>query len=359
MPTTRHLLAARAAPRLLSIVIPVYNEARALPALRARLGAVLDSLDCRAEVLVINDGSADETVDVLARWSAEDPRVTALCLARNFGQQAAITAGLDEAAGDAVVVMDADLQDPPEVIPVMLEQYQAGYDVVYGQRTSRAGEGAVKRFTAWAFYRVMQRMVHRDLPADAGDFRLVSRECLDALRAMRETHRFLRGMVAWVGYPQTAVAFERAPRCAGQTNYSMRKMLAFAWTAAVSFSPAPLRLSLLAGVGVALLGLVDGIYAVAQKLAGRTVPGWTSLMVMLCLIGGGVLLSIGVLGEYVGRIFEEAKGRPIYIVSRRLHAAVQSPAKPTLTLTTDGVDVRSIGRVAESAAKSMRREAMQ
>jgi dolichol-phosphate mannosyltransferase len=165
-------------------------------------------------------------------------------------------------------------------------------------------------------------------------------------------------MVAWVGFPQTAVEFERAPRCAGRTNYSMGKMLAFAWTAAVSFSPAPLRISLLAGVGVALFGLADGVYAVAQKVAGRTVPGWTSLMVMLCLIGGGVLLSVGILGEYVGRIFEEAKGRPIYIVSRRLRAAVQSPAKPVLTLSADVRD--GVGRgAAGPAGKPMRREAMQ
>jgi dolichol-phosphate mannosyltransferase len=201
----------------------------------------------------------------------------------------------------------------------MLDEYGRGYDVVYGRRKSRAGETTFKRLSAWAFYRLMKRLVHRDLPADVGDFRLVSRPCLNALREMRETHRFMRGMVAWVGFPQTAVEFERAPRCAGKTSYSLRKMMAFAWTAAISFSPIPLRLSLLAGALVALFGIGDGVYAVIRKLEHRTVPGWTSLMVMLCLIGGGVMLSIGILGEYVGRIFEEVKGRPLYVISRKIN----------------------------------------
>jgi glycosyltransferase involved in cell wall biosynthesis len=217
-----------------------------------------------------------------------------------------------------VVIMDADLQDPPELIHTMLHEYEKGYDVVYAQRRSRAGEGPIKRLCAWGFYRMMRWLVHSDLPVDVGDFRLLSRACLDALRSMRETHRFLRGMVAWTGFAQTAVLFDRAPRCAGRTSYSPRKMLQFAWTAAVSFSPAPLRVSLAAGVLLALLGISDGVYAVVGKVLGHPlVPGWASIMAALCLIGGGILLSIGILGEYIGRIFEEVKGRPLYFVSYR------------------------------------------
>src|SRR5438105_5785761 len=256
MSQTRHLLIARPSPRLLSIVIPLYNEERSLPLLRPRLTAALGALPCDAvEVLFVNDGSADATLDLLREWASEDSRIDVICLARNFGQQAAITAGLDEARGDAVVVMDGDLQDPPEVISKMLERYCEGYDVVYGRRAGRAGESWLKRLTAWGFYRLMRKLVYKDLPADTGDFRLISRPCLEALRTMRETHRFMRGMVAWVGFPQTAVEFERPPRSAGQTNYSMRKMLAFAWTAAVSFSPAPLRISLMLGVMTSISGL--------------------------------------------------------------------------------------------------------
>jgi glycosyltransferase involved in cell wall biosynthesis len=319
MTATRHILTPRPLPRRLSIVIPVFNEELAIPALRLRMSAFLRELSCEVELLFVNDGSSDGSLDLLGAWADAEPRVKILCMARNFGHQAAVTAGLDEATGDAVVVMDADLQDPPEVIPRMLDKYRQGYDVVYGRRMSRSGESRFKRFTAWAFYRCMRSLVHKDLPADVGDFRLISRDCLAALKAMRETHRFLRGMIAWVGFPQSDIEFERAPRCAGTTSYSLGRMIAFAWTAAISFSPIPLRISLIAGVLLALFGVADGVYAVIRRLENHTVAGWTSLMVMLCLIGGGVLLSIGILGEYVGRIFEEVKGRPLYLVSKRVN----------------------------------------
>jgi dolichol-phosphate mannosyltransferase len=272
-------------------------------------------------LLFVNDGSADRSLELLYAWADLDPRVKIICMARNFGHQAAITAGLDEASGEAVVVIDADLQDPPEVIVQMLGKYCEGYDVVYGKRISREGESWFKRFSAWAFYRLMKRLVHPDLPADVGDFRLISRACLDALKTLRETHRFMRGMVAWVGFSQTSVEFHRSPRAAGKTHYPLAKMVAFAWTAAISFSPIPLRISLFAGVLLAMFGVGDGVYAIIRRHEHRTVPGWTSLMVMLCLIGGGVLLSIGILGEYVGRIFEQVKGRPLYVVSRRVNMA--------------------------------------
>jgi dolichol-phosphate mannosyltransferase len=242
-----------------------------------------------------------------------------LNLARNFGHQAAATAGLDHATGGAIVLMDADLQDPPEVVAQMLAEYRKGYDVVYGQRVSRAGETAFKRATAWGFYRIMRTLIHPDLPADVGDFRLVSRNCLNALLSMRETHRFLRGMVAWVGFPQSFVPYARGSRVAGTTKYPLRKMLQFAWTAAVSFSPTPLRLSFALGVLIAGVGVLETVNAIARIMLGLfVVPGWTSLLVVNCLVGGSILISIGVLGEYVGRIFEASKDRPLYVIASQI-----------------------------------------
>jgi polyisoprenyl-phosphate glycosyltransferase len=311
-----HILTPRGRPELVSIVVPAYNEQEVIPLFREQITVFLDSLDCPAELVIVNDGSRDQTLKLLNEWAAVEPRVKLLSLARNFGHQAAVTAGLDYAAGDAVVIMDADLQDPPDVVREMIARYRDGYDVVYGQRVEREGESAFKRITAWGFYRFMRAFIHKDLPSDTGDFRLISRACLEALKTMRETHRFLRGMVAWIGFSQTAVQFKRAPRAAGQSKYPLRKMVRFAWTAAVSFSPAPLRVSLVTGVLVALLGIGIGVWAIIAKLMRWHVePGWTSLMVTICVLGGAVLISNGILGEYVGRIFEEAKDRPLYIVS--------------------------------------------
>jgi len=311
-----HPLTPRPDPRLLSLVVPVYNEAAVLPLLRRELTEFIATLPVPVEVVLVNDGSGDPSLQLMMDWAADDDRVRVVGLARNFGHQVAVTAGLDVARGDAVVIMDADLQDPPQVVFGMLREYRRGYDVVYGQRANRAGESLFKRASAWAFYRLMQRFVHEALPIDAGDFRLISRPCLDAVRSMRETHRFLRGMVAWVGFPQTAVRFERPPRAAGNTKYPLRRMLHFAWTAALSFSPAPLRVSFAFAVLVSMVGAGEAAYAVVRKLLGLHVePGWTSLLIVVCLIGAGILLSIGVLGEYVARIFEEVKGRPLYVVS--------------------------------------------
>ena len=222
-----HPLNSRVDPVLLSLVIPVYNEAAMLPMLRRELTAFADGLPMASELIFVNDGSSDDSLQQLLKWSTEDRRVKIMGLARNFGHQVAVTAGLDAARGDAVVVLDADLQDPPAVILEMLREYRNGYDVVYGQRMTRHGETIFKRASAWAFYRLMQKFVHKSLPIDAGDFRLISRPCLDALRSMRETHRFLRGMVAWVGFPQTAVLFERPPRAAGDTKYPTAADAAF------------------------------------------------------------------------------------------------------------------------------------
>jgi glycosyltransferase involved in cell wall biosynthesis len=319
-------LTARDYPARVSLVIPVFNEAEVLPLLQERLSDFMNNLAAASEVILVNDGSSDRTLEVLLDWVERDERITLINLARNFGHQAAVTAGLDHATGDAIVIMDADLQDPPEVIYEMLVEYCRGYDVVYGKRIARRGESFFKQWSAWAFYRVMRMIIHHELPADVGDFRLISRRCLDVVTSMRETHRFLRGMISWVGFPQTEVAYTREPRAAGATKYPIWKMLKIAWTAAISFSPLPLRLSFGLGVLLALVGITQAINALIRTALGLyTVPGWTSLMVVVCLIGSAILISIGVLGEYVGRIFEESKGRPLYIVAESVNAKSNAP----------------------------------
>jgi glycosyltransferase involved in cell wall biosynthesis len=313
-------LVSRDYPARISLIVPVCNEAEVLPLLKTRLTAFMSSLDATTELILVNDGSTDLSVELLLAWVEEDERVTLLNLARNFGHQAAVTAGLDHATGDVVIILDADLQDPPEVIHQMLAEYCRGYDVVYGKRIARKGETMFKRWTAWVFYRAMRLLIHRSLPEDAGDFRLISRRCLNAVMSMRETHRFLRGMISWVGFPQTAVTYSREPRAAGVTKYPLWKMFKFAWTAAISFSPLPLRLSFGLGVLLALIGVTQAVNALIRTALGLyTVPGWTSLMVVVCLIGSAILISIGVLGEYVGRIFEESKGRPLYVVAESVN----------------------------------------
>lgn len=342
-----YLLQPRPQPNLLSVVVTAYNEQEVLPFLRKRLSDFLDNLTCSSEVILVNDGSSDASLPLMVAWAQADPRIRVLNLARNFGHQAAATAGLDHAKGDAVVLIDADLQDPPEVILSMLAEYQKGYDVVYGQRISRAGETAFKRFTAWAFYRLMRSLVHKDLPTDVGDFRLVSRPCLEALLSMRETHRFLRGMVAWVGFPQAFVPYARDSRVAGVTKYPLHKMLQFAWTAAVSFSPTPLRLSFGLGLLIAGVGMFEAINAIVRTFLGLyVVPGWTSLLVVNCLIGGAILVSIGVLGEYVGRIFEASKERPIYIVAS--HFVQPQPTSIPSQLAELNSQIRSVSTLSQA-----------
>jgi len=313
---TYHPLIARPAPRLLSVVVPVYNEQAVVPILREQLTAWASAQPYAIELVLVNDGSTDRTIDTLLAWANEDGRVVVIGLARNFGHQAAITAGLDAATGDAVVVIDADLQDPPSVIPAMVDRYEQGYDIVYGKRLRREGEPVTKKIAGWAFYRFMRAFIYKDLPTDTGDFRLVSRRTLDVLKQMRETHRFVRGMVAWLGFPATFVAYSRPPRAAGDSKYPLKSLAKLAWTGAISFSPLPLRISLALGVLVALAGVGVAIYALAAKLSGQfIVPGWTSQVVVSCFIGGAILVSNGMLGEYVGRIFEASKGRPLYVVS--------------------------------------------
>lgn len=300
----------------------MYNEAAVVPHLRAVIDEFMGSVRGETEVVLVNDGSTDSTLEQLAAWAYEDPRIKIVNLSRNFGHQSASTAGLDYASGDAVVLIDADLQDPVAVVHQMIDRYCEGYDVVYGQRVTRDGDGATKRFTAWLFYRLMRNFVYRDLPVDTGDFRLISRNCLDGLQQMRETHRFLRGMVAWIGFPQIAVTYQRAARVAGESKYPMRKMLAFAWTAATSFSTLPLKASIWLGLIVTLFGLEEAVRAtLAHIFHWYAVPGWSSLTVLVSVLGGATLMSIGVLGEYVGKIYEQSKHRPLYIVSRTFNIA--------------------------------------
>jgi glycosyltransferase involved in cell wall biosynthesis len=334
MPPNSSNVCQRPLPYLLSIVIPIYNEEPVIALLQASIDSLIPKLPCAVEVVLVDDGSQDGTFRLLSQWAAENARVKVLSLSRNFGHQSAATAGLDFASGDAIVLMDADLQDPPELIFPMLERYCEGYDVVYAQRIAREGEGWFKRVTAWAFYRLMRLMIHPDLPVDVGDYRLVSRPCLNALNQLRETHRFLRGMVAWVGFPQTAVQFRRPPRVAGYTKYPFRKMLAFASNAALSFSAFPLKLLFGAGFFMAGAGFAYGLYAICRVLLGLyVVPGWTSLIVVQCIIGGSILMGLALVGTYVARIFEEVKARPLYIVARSVNVtAAPTPAQVIMAI---------------------------
>jgi glycosyltransferase involved in cell wall biosynthesis len=314
---TYHILQPRPGPARLSFVIPMYNEEETVDFLRAELEKFMGEVSAGVEVILVNDGSSDRTIEKIADWAAEDGRIKVLHLSRNFGHQIASTAGLDYVTGDAVVLIDADLQDPLPVVHQMIERYREGYDVVFGQREKRQGESAFKLATAWAFYRLMRLIADKRLPVDTGDFRLISRDCLDGLKSMRETHRFLRGMVSWVGYPQFALKYQRAPRVAGSTKYPMRKMLAFAWTAATSFSTVPLQLSIVLGLIAGLFGMEEAVRALlASLLAWYAVPGWTSLMIVTSVLGGAILISLGIVGQYVGKIYEQSKERPLYLVSR-------------------------------------------
>ncbi|MGA2340587.1 MAG: glycosyltransferase family 2 protein [Terracidiphilus sp.] len=325
-------LTPRPDPSLLSLVVPCYNEAESLPLLAAEVTRFINASPYPCEVVLVNDGSADRTLEFLAEWSARDRRIKVLSLSRNFGHQLAATAGVDYATGDAVVLLDADLQDPLDVIHEMVAQYCNGYDVVCGQRTVRVGENLFKRATAWFFYRMMRFFFLNSLPHDVGDFRLMSRRCVDSLRSMRELHRFLRGMVAWVGYPQICVQYERQARAAGSTKYPLSRMIRLAWTAAISFSPLPLRMSFFAGGLMALLAIEEAVRALVAHFSGRTVPGWTSLMIVVCMSSAALLITVGILGEYVAKIFEESKGRPLYIVADAWNVAPRSEAEASAPL---------------------------
>lgn len=298
-----------------------------MPELHRRLGGFLSNLTSIGdawEVILVDDGSRDRSPELLAELAAQDPRYRVLHFARNFGHQAAITAGLDRAEGDAVVVMDADLQDPPEVVAEMLDRWREGFDVVYGVRNQRRGESLFKRATAAAFYRLLVMGLGVNIPVDAGDFRLLGRPVVLVLRTLRERHRFLRGLVSWLGFRQTAVRYDRPERFAGETKYPLRKMLRFALDGITSFSITPLRMAIWFGVAAGLVATGLGAWALYVKLfTDRTIPGWATLMVMVSLGSSVQLLVLGVLGEYVGRIYEELKRRPLYVVAKERNLDTQ------------------------------------
>jgi polyisoprenyl-phosphate glycosyltransferase len=297
-----------------SIVIPIYNEEESFGALVSRLAEVMDQLDGPAEVVLVDDGSRDGSYALMVAANREDPRFKVLQLSRNFGHQIAITAGMDVATGQAVIVMDADLQDPPEVILQMAARWQEGYEVVYAVREHREGETAFKRRTATLFYGLQRRLAEIDQPVEVGDFRLVDRRALNAFLQMRERNRYVRGMFSWVGFRQTAVPYVRASRAAGQSKYPLRKMVRLAFDGFVGFSTAPLRLALTLGVVMAA-SVLYGITAIAVKLAGFSVaPGYASLLATITFLSGVQLMVIGMVGQYVARIYDEVRARPLYLV---------------------------------------------
>lgn len=339
-----YVKAAMAAP-VLSLVLPVFNEEATLPELDRRLRALLADIGADAgsgvgeawEVIFVDDGSRDRSPALLAELAAGEPRYKVLSLSRNFGHQMAITAGLDRADGAAVVVMDADLQDPPEVVRQMLAQWRQGFDVVFGVRSQRHGETAFKKLTAALYYRLLRAMLGgADIPIDAGDFRLMSRAVVLTLRALREQHRFVRGLVWWVGFRQTAVRYERPARFAGETKFPLRKMLRFAVDGITSFSTIPLRMAIWFGILAGLVAMGGGVWALWEKLYGTgVVKGWTTIMILVGLGSSAQLLMTGILGEYVGRIYEEVKRRPLYVVEREINLA---PADARKDLARKEVD---------------------
>ena len=298
-----------------SLVVPIFNEEETLSELARRLTLLLDALDGPAEVVLVDDGSSDRSYELMVAARETDPRFKVLRLSRNFGHQIAITAGMDVAAGNAVIVMDADLQDPPEVVLEMAARWREGFDVIYGVREERPGETRFKKATASAFYRLLRRISNIDVPLDVGDFRLVDRRALEAFKSMRETNRYVRGMFSWIGFRQVGVTFQRDERFAGDTKYPLTKMLKFATDGVVSFSAAPLRLALNLGFAVSALSFAFGVVALISKLAGLySIPGLASIAVFVAFLGGIQLLVLGLMGEYIARIHDEVKDRPLYLV---------------------------------------------
>jgi dolichol-phosphate mannosyltransferase len=300
-----------------SIVIPAYNEESVLAESYKRLTAVMSALETPYELIFVNDGSLDTTADILDGMAGRDNCVKALHFSRNFGHQAAISAGMDYAAGEAVVIIDADLQDPPEVIPKMIEAWRAGSEVVYGKRLSRKGETVFKKLTARMFYRVLRKVTNVDIPVDTGDFRLLDRKVVDTMKRISERNRFMRGLVAWVGFSQTPVEYVRDERFAGETKYPFRKMVKFALDGITSFSYMPLRIATTLGAALSALSFAYLIVIVCQALfTNTTIQGWASTVSIILISQGIIMMMLGMIGEYIGRIFDEIKGRPLYIVAR-------------------------------------------
>ena len=300
---------------LVSFVIPVYNEEDVLPQLFERMDALLGRLDADSEVILVNDGSADRSLQMI-RAKAADPHYHVVDLSRNFGHQIAITAGIDRARGDAIIIMDADLQDPPEVAIDLVRAWREGAEVVAARRRRRAGETWFKRASAKMFYRLMSRLSPVRFPQDVGDFRLIDRKVADALRSMNERNRYFRGMVSWVGFRQAEVLYDRQERAAGTSKYSLRAMVMLASNGILGFSEVPLRMALWFGLGVSMVSFIAVIWVLlGALLGGELASGWASTMIMLSFLSGVQLLTVGVVGLYVGRIYNEVKGRPLYFVN--------------------------------------------
>jgi dolichol-phosphate mannosyltransferase len=300
----------------LSIVVPCFNEEACLSVLHERLtGAARAAVGDDYEIVLVNDGSRDDSWAIMQALAADDPHLLAVNLSRNHGHQLALTAGLDLCSGETILIIDADLQDPPELLSPMLETMRESHaDVVYGVRKSRRGETAFKRATAHGFYRLLSRATEVDIPLDAGDFRLMSRRALDVLLAMPEQARFIRGMVAWIGFRQVPFAYDRAERLAGETKYPMRKMVRFAFDALTGFSSAPLKLASHVGIGLSAGSVLLVLYLVYAWLSGMSIQGWTSLMLVVVVIGAAQMFVLGLMGEYIGRLYNESKRRPLYVV---------------------------------------------
>jgi glycosyltransferase involved in cell wall biosynthesis len=308
---------------LLSVVAPVFNEETSLHEFHRRVTESLDAFP--HELILVDDGSTDSTPQILDQLAAEDDRTRVLTLSRNFGHQAAMTAGLEHARGDATVMLDADLQDPPELIPRMLDLWRTGTDVVYGVRKSRSGESRFKLATARWFYRLFSRLAQIEFEQEAGDYRLLDRRALDALLRMPERSRFLRGMTVWVGFSQAALEYERDPRQAGETKYTLRRMLRFSLDAISSFSHVPLQLATVVGFAFSALAFILIPVGIGMRIAGQFVPGIATVLVVVLLLGGIQLITVGIIGEYLGRVYDEVKQRPLYVVSRRINFPEQPP----------------------------------
>jgi len=303
-----------------SVVVPMYNEELVAEVTYKRLKEVMDTIEDKYEIIFVNDGSRDKTLDILTSICEQDSNVKLIDFSRNFGHQLAITAGMDFAEGDTISVIDGDLQDPPELIPQMIKKWKEGYDVVYGKRLKRKGETFFKKFTAKMFYRFLNKMTDVDIPVDTGDFRLIDRRVCEALKQVNERNRYIRGLVSWLGFKQTFIEFNREERFAGVTKYPLKKMIKFATDAIISFSFKPLRLASYTGIMLSFFSFIYLLVVLYQKLfTDSPIAGWASTMAVSLFFNGIVLLMLGIIGEYIGRIYDEAKGRPLYLVKNTIN----------------------------------------
>jgi glycosyltransferase involved in cell wall biosynthesis len=321
---------------LVSIIIPVLNEAEGIATLLGRLKPTLEGLDCRWELLFVDDGSTDATLARIREQHKADPRITAVSLSRNFGKEIAIAAGLAHARGDAAIMMDADLQHPPEMLPQFLDKWREGYQIVYGQRVNREGDGPVRRLLTHSFYRLFNALARTDIPPGAGDFRLLDRRAIDAMNAIRESSRFNKGLFSWIGFRSTGIEYDVAERVHGQSKWSLRRLVHFALDGLTSFSTLPLRVWSLLGLAISLTAFAYSLFVLVQTLiVGADVPGFPSLIISVMFLAGVQLISLGVLGEYLGRVYEEVKGRPLYIVAEVVGPQRPEPVAPAHLPPTD------------------------